>query len=583
MIRIPAKTEYYETSCASLRRCGDELRIRLAYSAAFGMGEKYDCLDHKGKKVINEVEEKFCFQGEKTYCPAPFFFTDSGFGLYADTTETTSFDFHEDEIVVSLPENADVVLFEGTPREIIAEYMVLGGRAVLPPEWAFGVWASANRWSKQSDVEDLLAKMETYGLPSDVIVVEAWSDEATFYIFNGTEYAPVTDGKALQYEDFDFSTSPWPDPKGMIDKIHAAGSHLVLWQIPVYKKQGADEVQNTQNDLDREDAAKRGLCVKLSNGEPYTIPDGHWFSGSMIPDFTNPETKKTWFDKRQYLLDIGVDGFKTDGGEFIYREDVRFSDGSDGRQGKNRYALDYTKSYTDFIGRDRVLFSRAGFTPQHTVPIHWGGDQQSRNCELKSALTAGLSASLSGMIFWGFDIAGFAGPLPTLDLYLRAMALGCFCPIMQWHSEPDGGQFRELMAGAEGNNERSPWNMAEAYSCPELIDEMRKLYEIRTKLRPYLMKTAEECVAHNMPMMRPLVYDWPADVTAVRCEDEFMLGDALLVAPILGENATSRTVYLPAGKWIGYFDGREYDGGQTVASNESPIPVFIRKEYKEQL
>lgn len=583
MIRVSGKTEYCEMSGAALHRCGDELHISLSYSAAYGMGEKYDCLNHKGKKVVNEVIEKFCFQGDKTYCPAPFFFTDSGFGLFVDTTETTSFDFRESEIFVSLPENADIVLFEGTPGKIISEYMTLGGKAVLPPDWVFGVWASANRWSKQSDVEELLVKMEKYDLHSDVIVVEAWSDEATFYIFNGARYTPVADGKAMKYEDFDFSSSPWPDPRGMIEKIRSAGAHLVLWQIPVYKKQGADEVRNAQNDLDREDAAKRGLCVKLKSGEPYTIPEGHWFSGSMIPDFTNPETKKTWFDKRQYLLDLGVDGFKTDGGEFIYRGDVSFSDGSDGRQGKNRYALDYTKSYTAFIGNDRVLFSRAGFAPQHTVPIHWGGDQQSQNCELKSVLTAGLSASLSGMIFWGFDIAGFAGPLPTLDLYRRAMALGCFCPIMQWHSEPDGGQFKELMAGAEGNNERSPWNMAEAYNRPELIDEMRELYKLREKLRPYLVRTAKACVENNMPMMRPLVYSFPEDTTAAKIEDEFMLGDALLVAPLLEENITSRTVYLPEGTWLGYFDGELYEGVKVISSRQMPIPVFIRKEYENQL
>ena len=569
--------------CASLRRKGDKLRITLSYSGAYGMGEKYDALNHKGKRVINKVEEKFCFQGDKTYCPAPFFFTDSGFGLYVDTCAVTEFDFREDEIIVSLPEDADVVVFTGTPREIISEYMALGGKAVMPPDWAFGVWASANRWNKQSDADALLDNMKKYDLHSDVIVVEAWSDEATFYIFNGAEYAPVSGGKALKYEDFDFSHSQWPDPKGMIEKIHAAGSHLVLWQIPVYKKQGAEEIPNAQNELDREDAVKRGLCVKLANGEPYTIPEGHWFSGSMIPDFTNPETVKSWFDKRRYLLDLGVDGFKTDGGEFIYRDDVRFHDGSTGSDGVNRYARDYTSAYKSFAGDDHVIFSRAGFAPQHTVPIHWAGDQQSQNCELKSALTAGLSASLSGMIFWGFDIAGFAGPLPSLDLYRRAMALGCFCPIMQWHSEPDGGQFKELMAGADGNNERSPWNMAEAYNCPELIAEMRALYEVRARLKPYLVKTARKCVEHNIPMMRPLVYDWHTDETAAKCEDEFMLGDALLVAPILEENAASREVYLPAGKWVGYFDGREYDGGQTVISSQQPIPVFIRKEYKNQL
>jgi len=565
-----------------LRRMG-ELRVILEYSGAYGMGEKYDCLNHKGKRVRNEVEEKFCFQGEYTYCPAPFFFTDTGFGLYVRTTETTEFDFRDGEIIVLLPADCEVFLLSGSPSEMISDFMSLGGKAVLPPDWVFGVWASANRWNSQADVYRLLENMKKYELPSSVIVLEAWSDEATFYIFNGAKYTPVSDGAALSYEAFDFSGTPWPDPKKMIEDIHAAGAKLLLWQVPVYKKQGSDEQPNLQNDLDRIDAEKCGLCVRHSDGSAYTIPEGKWFPGSMIPDFTNAETREKWFAKRQYLLDIGVDGFKTDGGEFVHSRDVLFADGSDGGSMKNRYPLEYTRAYRNFAGDDRVIFSRAGFTPQHTVPIHWAGDQQSLNSELKGALLAGMSASLSGMIFWGFDIAGFAGPLPTLDLYRRAMALACFCPIMQWHSEPDGGQFKLLMPGAEGNNERSPWNMAEAYACPELIGEMRELYRLRERLKPYLVKTAQNCVNENKPMLRPLVYDFPGDKRALNCEDEFMLGDALLVAPLLEENTTSRRVYLPSGEWKSFFTGKIFIGETETEAGEALIPVFIRTEYAGEL
>ena len=165
MIRVNSKTEYYETSCASLRRCGDGLHISLAYSAAFGMGEKYDCLDHKGKKVINEVEEKFCFQGDKTYNPAPFFWTDAGWGLYADTCQTTVFDFSADAISIELPAGTEIVLFQGQPDQIVKEYMSLFGPAILPPEWAFGVWISANRWNTQREAEAQLEKLQKYGFP----------------------------------------------------------------------------------------------------------------------------------------------------------------------------------------------------------------------------------------------------------------------------------------------------------------------------------------------------------------------------------------------------------------------------------
>ena len=217
------------------------------------------------------------------------------------------------------------------------------------------------------------------------------------------------------------------------------------------------------------------------------------------------------------------------------------------------------------------------------VPMHWGGDQQSQNEELRSQLHAGLSAAASSILFWGFDIAGFAGPLPTLDLYRRATQMACFCPIMQWHSEPDGGQFKELMPGGEGNNERSPWNLAAAYNTPEFVDEMRFWHKLRERLRPYLWETAQACVAGNMPMMRPLSFLWPEDEAALACEDEYMLGDALLVAPLLEENANTRQVYLPDGEWIGFFDRKPYQGKQMICTDcDGKIPVFIRSGYEKQ-
>lgn len=581
MQRVSYQVEHLSYGGGDLRRTGSRLSIRLRYHGAYGMGEKYDSLNQKGKTVVNAVQEKFCFQGEKTYCPAPFFWTDTGFGLYADTKEVTVFSFKEDCIDITLPEKADVVLFSGTPEEMIREYMGLFGPAVLPPEWTLGIWVSANRWNSQRDVNALLEKLKRYDFPASVAVLEAWSDEATFYIWNGAKYTPVPHGQGLKYEDFDFSHSPWPDPKQMIQTLHDEGLKLLLWQVPVYKKQGEEEVPNVQNDLDREDALCRKLCVSMADGTPYTIPEGHWFPGSMVPDFTNPETCRSWFEKRRYLLDMGVDGFKTDGGEFIHRTDARFYDGTTGKEGVNGYAKMYTESYRDFAGKEGVIFSRAGFSGQHTVPCHWGGDQQSQNRELSAVLKAGLSAAATGILFWGFDLGGFAGPLPTLDLYRRATQTACFCPIMQWHSEPDGGQFRELMPGGQGNNERSPWNMEESYDAPGFMDEMRFWHKLHERLRPYLWETARACVRDSKPFMRPLVYEWPEDEQVLNIEDEYLLGEDLLVAPLLEENAQSRRVYLPEGVWFDFFDGTKYEGGQTVtAGGKGKLPVFTRNGFQ---
>ncbi|MCI2048330.1 MAG: glycosyl hydrolase [Lachnospiraceae bacterium] len=560
------------------RPCGTaaEIVISVPYRSVYGMGEKFDGLNQKGKTVENTVIEKFCMQGNFTYLSVPFFVTESGIGLYVATQETTRFDFGE-KIICRVPSGAGVFILTGTIREMFSDYLQLTGKMKLPPRWAFGPWISANHWNREEDVDRQVKLLKEYQFPASVIVLEAWSDEATFYVFNGAEHRTFQKDAEVHYEDFDFSHSKyWHDPKAMIQRLHEAGMHLVLWQIPVYKKMSKAEDQSEQNAADRQYAARQNLCIANKDGTPYEIPQGHWFEGSYIPDFTNGKAKNSWFGKRRYLLDIGVDGFKTDGGEFIYSDNISAADGSDGRTMKNRYCQDYLNAYTEFIGENRVLFSRAGFTGAQKTPIHWAGDHQSTNEEFASVLSAGLSASMSGITFWGFDIGGFAGPLPTADLYLRATMMACFCPIMQWHSEPDGGQFSMLMPGAEGNNERSPWNIGKVYGDRALVDELRYFHWLRMNLQEYLYNSALCCVKQDKPMMRPLVFDWEDDPMAVENEDEYMLGESLLVAPLMKENSRSRDVYLPQGKWYGFFSHKSYQGNALVNSKEERFPVFIK-------
>ncbi len=566
----------------------DELRIEVPYAGAYGMGEKFNGLNQKGNTVVNQVIEHFCHQGEYTYLTAPFFVTDTGLGIYIETDKKTVFSFQEN-IVCEIPADAAVYVFIGAVDEVISAYMKLLGEAKLPPKYAFGVWISANHWNSQQDVENQMKYLEKYQFPASVMVLEAWSDEATFYIWNGASYEPKPDGGILAEDDFDYSKSSyWSDPAGMIRRLHDRDIHLVLWQIPVYKGQSEDEEKNRQLIFDKEDAVRRGFCVKNEDGTPYQIPVGNWFETSLIPDFSNQSACESWFAKRQYLLDMGVDGFKTDGGEFIYRPDVMLKNGMDGTEAKNAYSRLYTEAYTQFLGNDHVLFSRAGSRGAHRMPIHWGGDQQSENSELRAVFGAGLSAAMTGIPFWSFDIAGFAGPLPTADLYRRATQLACFVPALQWHSEPDGGQFKEIMPGADGNNERSPWNIAQAWGDSELLDEIRFWHNLHMNLVPYIYSSAVDCCEEYRPMMRPLVYTWSKHRQAVEWEDEYMFGESLLVAPLFEENQTSRKLWLPPGKWYGFFSKKQYSGDVLITSEER-FPVYIRdghavamKEYAQE-
>ena len=135
-----------------LHRGSDALHISLPYRGAYGMGKKFNNFNQKGQTVV--------FQGEKTYCSTPFFWTDTGFGLYADTYEVTTFSFWETEIVVYAPDYTEYKLFTGTPEEILCAYMELFGKAVLPPDWIFKPWISANHWKTQKDAEMQLEKLK---------------------------------------------------------------------------------------------------------------------------------------------------------------------------------------------------------------------------------------------------------------------------------------------------------------------------------------------------------------------------------------------------------------------------------------
>ena len=206
-----------------------------------------------------------------------------------------------------------------------------------------------------------------------------------------------------------------------------------------------------------------------------------------------------------------------------------------------------------------VTFSRADSTGAQCRPIHWAGDQLSRWSELRAQLNAGISAGMSGVLFWSFDIGGFAGELPTAELYLRATALGCFSPVMQWHAEPRNGQFYATH-GDGFINDRSPWNLADKLDDSRILSISTAFAGLRRKLQPYLVREAAYCVEMNRPMMAHLCLDYPKDQTACACDDEFMLGRDLLVCPIVEEGQDSRSIWLPRGTWKHWFTGATFAG-----------------------
>ena len=549
------------------RSCtGKIVRIRQEYRSGqtyvFGTGERFDAVNQQGRHTNGNVTEHFTHQGDQTYLPVPFFMTEQGWGCLCDSAVPVGIDF-ADGTIEMLRETEGTTLAEdrilfGSIRDQMKRYSELTGTPVLPPEWAFGVWISGNGWNDDAEVDQQLEAVKKYQYPASVMVLEQWSDERTFHIWHKEHF---------------------PDPSGTVRRIREAGMHLILWQIPVIKFEWDGE-SGPDLELETKEAIEKQYAVRYPDGTPYRITE-RWFHNSLLPDFTNPETVKWWFDKRKYLLDLGVEGFKTDGGEFLFDKRTRLYDGTGGRAAHNLYPLLYEKAYSDFLKENKVagvVFSRAGYTGAQTVPIHWAGDQMSEWGELQAQLTAGLSAGLSGLIFWSFDIGGFAGPIPSAELYLRATAFGCFAPIMQWHSEPRNGQFSGGL-GESYNNDRSPWNIAEKWNRRDVLELGIRFAEIREKLRPYLWREAQECVKTGRPMMAHLCVDFQQDPEVWNIHDEYMLGRGLLVAPVVSEGQHGREVYLPEGQWTDFFSGASYSGKQYIyrACGLDEIPVF-RKE-----
>src|SRR5438270_4212146 len=304
------------------------------------------------------------------------------------------------------------------------------------------------------------------------------------------------------------------------------------------------------------------------------LPICWWFPNALMPDFTNDEAADWWLAKRRYLVDeVGIDGFKTDGGEHAWGADLVYADGTHGGESNNRYPVLYAEAYHRLAP---VTFSRAGYTGAGAVPLHWAGDEDSTWEAFRASITAGLTAGASGVFFWGWDLGGFSGPLPSAELYLRSAAAAALSPLMQYHSEFNHHQLP--------SRDRTPWNVAEQTGDQAVIDIFRQLVELRRRLLPYLVQEGRRAATERKPLMRALFFEAHDDDRIWDYPYQYLLGDALLVAPVCEEGATTWSTYLPDGDWVDAWSGEQL-GGRTVIERSVPldqIPLFITAARAEQ-
>jgi alpha-glucosidase (family GH31 glycosyl hydrolase) len=553
-------------------------RTRLTFASHpdeqfFGLGERFNALNQRGQILDVRCYEQYKNQGERTYMPVPFLLSSQGYGVWIQSSRWMQFDLastHNDVWTLEADLGADETLtlqwfHDNDLFAIIGQFATETGPVVLPPEWAFGLWMSGNEWNTQAKIEQEVKTSLEHGIQPTVLVIEAWSDETTFYIWNDAEYAPVSGDKALRYDDFTFPPDgKWTDPKGMVDWLHEQGVKLRLWQVPVMKQA---ENPHAQHDADRAHYEQSGFGVREADGSPYLVRP-FWFRGGYLWDVTNPAERDWWLNKRAYLLeDIGIDGFKTDGGEHLWSEHVVFADGRSGAEVWNEYPQLYTEAYYQFANqyREAVTFSRAGFTGSQRAPLHWAGDENSTWDAYRHSILAGLSAGVSGIPFWGWDFGGFSGEIPDAELYLRATAMAAFCPVMQYHSEYN--------AHRTPLHDRTPWNIQARTGDERVIPIFRYFVNVRNNLMPYIWQEAQYAAQTGQPMMRALA------LTSLEASPyQYLFGRDLLACPVVEANVTNCRVYLPEGTWCSLWDQERFSGDQVVniATPLDRIPVFVR-------
>ncbi|MFP5335244.1 MAG: TIM-barrel domain-containing protein [Actinomycetes bacterium] len=562
-----------------------------------GFGERFEAVDVRGRCLDAVVFEQYKAQGRhgRTYLPMPFAHVvgGAGWGFHVRTSRRTWYDVGlsdarelrvEAALGGSAHETLDVRIYHGSPTEVLQQFGAEVGRAEELPDWVFRLWASGNEWNTQALVTERMDTHRDLDIPVGVVVIEAWSDEEGITIFRDARYHVTTDGAPHRAADFTYPPDgAWPDPAGMIEEMHRRGIKVVLWQIPLQKTEfdlGPDVPHDSQVLVDGRAMVERGLAVREADGTPYHNR-GWWFPRALMADLSTQEGRDWWTAKRRYLVeDLDVDGFKTDGGEHAWGSDLRYGDGRRGDEGNNLYPVHYARAFGDLLrscGKAPVTFSRAGFTGSQAHGAFWAGDEDSTWEAFRHSVNAGITASACGITYWGWDIAGFSGPVPDGELYLRATAASAFMPLMQYHSEFNHHR-RPL-------RDRTPWWVAEVNQDPQVVEVFRQYAHLRERLVPYLAEQARRAVADGLPLLRGLFLEYGDDPEVWRWPAEFTLGTDLLVHPVTQPAASTWPVYLPAGRWVDVWTGTPVEGRSVV---EQPVPrdvvpVFCREQAWERL
>ncbi len=524
----------------------------------YGFGESFLSAEAGGS--VREMQFRVDTESESSineaHVPVPLaLWPARGAGLFVEDPRPGAFDIgaaRADRVLgtftLASPGPLEAHLFTAEePLGLLRRYASLTATPALPPLWAFAPQQWRNEHDSSDQVREDAEAMRSLGIPGSLM----WID-------NPWQTA---------YNDFIFDEDRFADPDQLIADLEALGYHVLVWSTPYVNRSGLTEP-------DFIEARDAGYLVTDDVGKPFVFP---WQDGpGALVDFTADGATEWWRERISRVTDIGIRGFKLDFGEDVVPElggrlaNLNLAAGS-AQTMHERYTYYYHQAYYGmFPDADGFLITRAGTYGEQAVnTCIWPGDLDSdfslhgvdngegqRNVGgLPAAVAAGLSLSVSGYPFFGSDIGGFREGPPTTETLVR------------WSEYAALGTIMQLGGGGKSHN---PWD--ETLFDPPALDVYQTYSRLHMDLVPHIFSLATRAAADGTPVTRPTRFVYP---DAASDDATFLVGDALFVAPVIEEGATTREVTLPPGTWIDWWTGEAAEGdGQTSRTVDAPLETL---------
>lgn len=513
------------------------------FEALYGTGEKYNSLDQHGNRVEIFSMDVWSVEDGRSYIQIPIVASSRGCGLFMNRFEhqfldlghyaMTRFDF---EIT---GETADLYIFPTDQiSDVLYGYSLLTGFAAEPAEWMYGtqICRYHPEFSTAQGVYDMAAAMEENDFPWDAVIIEGFDA---------------------------FNRGKWNELQEIADFVHGLGKKLM-----VYTQCGYPGGYNEPYMLHNGAGSTNINRVNATWDKGYGYMSKNTFS---YLDITNRDALNWWYTGtwKQMMDRFGIDGAKIDFCEDIpdYKTSPEttmvFSDGRDTFGTHHWYPVAYNTMLFNFLNENAsdgaMVFARGGGIGAQRYPLSWSGDQKREFTFLKTQLRACLSCGLSGMPFMSYDMAGYVPPRnndPEAEVFIRGLEYTCFSANIETHGYA-----------------------SRAYDFDDGTKNLYRIYaNMHDAMRPYLVEFGKVGCETAVPLMRALVLYDQDDETCRSTWNEYMLGDAFLVAPVLDKNTKARSLYLPEGSWTDLYTGKVYEGGQTLLGYKAPlckIPVFV--------